>query len=107
MKIIALILALFFLSTPCMAGIGGSNSGLSLWSLFTGGSKGTFICTSGGTITVANVAMQATSLVIISLNTAGGTISTAPTVKTVSVGTNFQALCANLDTATYNYMILN
>ena len=69
--------------------------------------KSTFTCTSGGTITISNTNELATSDVIISLNTAGGTISTAPAMKTVTAGTGFTVLCATLDTSTYNYDILN
>jgi hypothetical protein len=69
--------------------------------------KGTFTCTSGGTITISNTNELATSDVIISLNTAGGTISTAPAMKTVTAGTGFSVLCGAADTSTYNYDILN
>ncbi len=51
--------------------------------------------------------MLTTSVVIISLNTVGGTISVDPTVKTITAGTQLQVLCASLDTSTYNYAILN
>jgi len=69
--------------------------------------KGTFVCTVGGTITIANANELGTSDVIISLNTAGGTISTAPAMKTVTSGTGFTVLCGSADTSTYNYDILN
>ena len=69
--------------------------------------KGTFVCTAGGTITISNTNELVTSDVIISLNTAGGTISTAPAMKTVTSGTGFTVLCGASDTSTYNYSILN
>jgi hypothetical protein len=69
--------------------------------------KGTFVCTAGGTITIANVNELATSDVIISLNTAGGAISTPPAMNTVTGGTGFTVLCGAADTSTYNYTILN
>jgi hypothetical protein len=69
--------------------------------------KGTFVCTGGGTISVANTNESATSDVVISLHTAGGTISTAPAMKTVTPGTGFSVLCGAADTSTYNYSILN
>ena len=71
------------------------------------GRKGTFTCTSGGTITIANANELATSDVIISLNAQGGTISTPPGMKTVTAGTGFTVLCATSDTSVYNYDILN
>lgn len=69
--------------------------------------KGTFVCTSGGTITISNANEAITSDVVISLNTAGGTVSTAPAMKTATAGTGFTVLCATSDTSTYNYDILN
>lgn len=69
--------------------------------------SGTFVCSSGGSITVANSNVLPTSNVIISLNSAGGTISTPPAIKSISSGVNFVALCATSDTSTYNYVILN
>ena len=69
--------------------------------------KGTFVCTASGTITISNTNELATSDVIISLHTVGGTISTAPAMKTVTAGTGFTVLCGSLDTSVYNYDILN
>jgi lysophospholipase L1-like esterase len=69
--------------------------------------KGTFVCTAGGTITIANSNELVTSDVVISLNTAAGTISTVPAMKTVTSGTGFTVLCGAADTSTYNYDILN
>jgi len=74
---------------------------------FPSGRKGTFTCTSGGTITISNTNMLAASNVVISLNAAGGTISTAPAMKTVTAATGFTVLCATSDTSTYNYLIMN
>ncbi len=71
------------------------------------GRKGTFVCTGGGSITVSNANMAATSNVIISMNAQGGTITTPPAFKSVSASTNFIVLCGTTDTSTYNYIILN
>ncbi|QMV19703.1 hypothetical protein GOB94_14125 [Granulicella sp. 5B5] len=73
----------------------------------SGGRKGTFVCTAGGTITIANTKELATSDVIISLNAAGGTISTRPAMNSVTPGVGFSVLCGAADTSTYNYDILN
>jgi hypothetical protein len=73
----------------------------------SGGRKGTFVCTSGGTITIANTNELASSDVVISLNTLGGAITTAPAMATVTAGTGFTVKCASGDTSTYNYDILN
>lgn len=83
----------------------GSVTGLSF--VTSSGRKGTFVCTAGGTITVANANELVTSDVIISLNTIGGTITTPPAMKTVTAGTGFTVLCGATDTSTYNYDILN
>ena len=73
----------------------------------TGARKGTFVCTNAGTITISNANELITSDVIISMNTAGGTITTPPAMKTVTSGTGFTVLCGATDTSTYNYDILN
>jgi hypothetical protein len=69
--------------------------------------KGTFVCTGGGTISITNANYAATSDVIITMNTAGGTIGTPPAMKTVTPTTGFSVLCSGSDTSTYNYSILN
>jgi hypothetical protein len=70
------------------------------------GAVGTFVCTSGGSITVSNTNIAITDAIIISLNAAGGTVSTTPAVKTITAATSFVALCAASDTSTYNYAII-
>jgi len=70
------------------------------------GAVGTFVCTSGGTITVSNSNIAVSDAIIISLNTVGGTVSTTPSVKTITAATQFQALCPTNDTSTYNYALI-
>jgi hypothetical protein len=69
--------------------------------------KGTFTCTSGGTITVTNANGSATSDILFTTNTPGGTQTYVPIVTTPPAGTSFVVKCASLDTSTYNYDILN
>lgn len=69
--------------------------------------RGTFVCTAAGTITITNSNAISTSDIIITMNTAGGTITTSPAMKTPGNGTNFTVLCGATDTSTYNYDILN
>ena len=69
--------------------------------------KGTFVCTGAGTITITNANYIATSDVTITMNTAGGTITTPPAMKTVTPATGFTVLCGATDTSTYNYTIWN
>ena len=56
---------------------------------------------------MSNTNETPTSDVVISLNTARGTISTPPAMKMVATGTGFTVLCGAADTSTYNYDILN
>jgi len=71
------------------------------------GRRGTFVCTGAGTITITNSNAAAASMITISMNTAGGTITTPPAMKTPGNGTNFTVLCGATDTSTYNYWIWN
>jgi len=71
------------------------------------GRIGTFTCTAGGTITVANTNETTTSMVTFSLNTAGGTITATPYMKTVTAGTGFTVGCSAGDTSVWNYTIWN
>ena len=73
---------------------------------FPSARTGTFVCTAGGSITVSNTNVVATSNIILTLNAAGGTVAPV-TVKSKSAATNFIALCGASDTSTYNYVILN
>lgn len=68
---------------------------------------GQFICTSGGTITIANTNYSANSMgILITAASPLGAISTAPAVKTVTPATGFTVLCASGDTSTYNYHLI-
>jgi hypothetical protein len=69
--------------------------------------KGTFICTSGGTIAITNANYLVTSDVIITMNTLGGTPTAAPFYISVTGSTGFSVKCSAGDTSTYNYNILN
>lgn len=70
------------------------------------GAVGTFVCTSGGSITVSNTNVAVSDAIIISLNTVGGTVSTAPALNAITAATSFVAKCATSDTSTYNYAII-
>lgn len=66
---------------------------------------GTVTCTAGGDITVSNTAVDAGSLVILTLKTAGGTVA-APFIKTITTSTGFVVTCGGSDTSVYNYLII-
>ena len=70
------------------------------------GRTGTFICTSGGDITVGNTGLATGDVIAISLSTAGGTVSTPPAVKSFTATTGFHVLCATSDTSTYSYALI-
>jgi hypothetical protein len=67
--------------------------------------RGTFICTSGGSITVSNTLVY-NSDIVITLDTVGGTITTPPAFNTITTNTGFSVLCGITDTSTYKYLIL-
>lgn len=75
--------------------------------VFATARKGTFVCTGAGSITVANANVLVTSDILITMNAAGGSITTPPAMKSKSSGVNFIVLCGATDTSTYNYVILN
>ena len=65
---------------------------------------GTFIAT-GSAVTVANTAVTASSQILITLKTAGGTVS-AQFVQTITPGTGFTVIGGGSDSSTYNYCIM-
>lgn len=67
---------------------------------------GTFTCTSGGSIVVANTAATANSVVLMSATTFAGTGLAAPQVSVLTAGTGFTAKCVTNDTSVYNYWLL-
>lgn len=78
-----------------------------------GGSTIGGIRTAGGTVTlngatpvtVANKAVTANSIIIFTLKTVGGTVSSAD-LETVTPGTGFTVQGSAGDTSTYSYVIL-
>lgn len=87
----------FHTTTGLIAGLAGSSAG----------TKGTFTLNGATPVTVANTAVTANSQVLITLKTVGGTVGTsAPNVRTITVGTGFTVAGIALDTSVYNYTIL-
>lgn len=68
--------------------------------------SGTFVANGATAVTVADTNVTATSMIIISLNTVGGTVGAIPAVKTITAGTGFTVAGTASDTSTYNYLIL-
>jgi hypothetical protein len=69
--------------------------------------RGTFTCTAGGTITVAATKVIVGSDILITLETAGGVITTVPAINSLTSGTGFNVLCGATDTSTYRFSVLN
>jgi hypothetical protein len=69
--------------------------------------RGTFTCTAAGTITVASTPVIVGSDILITLETASGTITTTPAIKTLTAGTGFSVLCGATDTSVYRFTVLN
>lgn len=73
--------------------------------------SGTFVALTGGgtgnAVTVADARVTATSQILITLKTVGGTVSPGTAyINTITPGTGFTAVNAASDTSTYNYTIL-
>ena len=67
--------------------------------------SGTFVATSNVTLNVAVSRITATSVVVMSLNTVGGTILGHPYLMTLTAGTGFGVRAGASDTSTYNYIV--
>ena len=67
----------------------------------------TFVATSATTLDVPVAGIEKTSVVVISLNTVGGTISVHPYIMTLTAGTGFGVRAGAADTSTYNYIVYN
>ena len=68
--------------------------------------SGTFIANGATPVTVAAANVTATSMILISLNTPGGTVGAIPAVATITAGTGFTVAGTASDTSTYNYLII-
>lgn len=71
------------------------------------GKCGTFICNGATPVTVNNSSIATTDVIVISLNTVGGTVGAVPAVKTITASTGFTVAGTASDTSTYNYVIIS
>lgn len=68
---------------------------------------GTFTANGTSTVAVSNTNIAISDAIIISLNTAGGTVGVVPpTFVSITAGTGFSIKAQTLDTSTYNYAII-
>ena len=68
--------------------------------------SGTFTANGATLVVVADPKITASSSVIITLKTVGGTVGAIPSIKTITAGTGFSVSGTALDTSVYNYKIL-
>lgn len=71
------------------------------------GSSGTFTANGASSVTVANAAVTANSIIVFTLKTVGGTVGAYPAVKTITPGTGFTVAATASDTSVYNYRIIS
>lgn len=70
-------------------------------------STGTFVANGASNVTVTDANIAVGSIVIVTLNTVGGTVGATPHVSTITGGTSFTEAGTASDTSTYTYWILN
>jgi hypothetical protein len=68
--------------------------------------KGTFVCNGATPVTVANSTITASSQILITVKTPGGTVGATPSVKSKTAGTGFDVAGTALDTSTYDYSVV-
>lgn len=68
--------------------------------------SGTFVATGATPVTVPNANFGASSAVVFTLKTVGGTVGAYPAIQTVTPSTGFTVAATSGDTSTYNYRIL-
>lgn len=77
-----------------------------MWRIFQGRS-GTVTLNGASAVTVANKLITASSVVVFTLKTVGGTVSpSAPNIQTITPGTGFTVSGTASDTSIYNYTII-
>lgn len=68
---------------------------------------GTFTATGATPVTVVEPKVRATSAIIITLKTVGGTVSpSVPYIATITAGTGFTVTGTASDTSVYNYLVI-
>lgn len=68
---------------------------------------GTVTLNGASDVTVAQTAVTATSVIVFTLKTVGGTVGAQPVIDTITPGTGFTVKGTAGDTSVYNYRVLN
>jgi hypothetical protein len=76
-----------------------------MWRIF-GGRSGTVTLNEATPVVVANPLITASSVIVFTLKTVGGTVGAYPSVKTITPGTGFTVAGSASDTSIYNYTII-
>ena len=65
---------------------------------------GTYVCNGVTPVTVADTGVTATSIIVFTLVTVGGTVGAQPVIATITPGTGFTAKGTASDSSTYNWL---
>lgn len=79
-------------------------SGTTLAGMRVGG--GTFTLNGATPVTVADVRVQAKSIIVVGLKTVGGTVGALPVVQTKTAATGFTVAGTASDTSVYSWMFI-
>lgn len=78
----------------------------SLYLKTTGWNAGTFVANGATPVDISRIATSINDVIIISLNTIGGTVGAQPVVTSVTADTGFSVTATAGDTSTYNYVVI-
>lgn len=84
---------------PSVGGTGGAAAGQ-----FLALGSGSFVANGATPVTVADVGVTLSSIIIPSLSVVGGAVGAIPRVVTITAGTGFTINGTASDTSTYNYL---
>lgn len=68
--------------------------------------SGTFTADGTTVVNVADVNVTANSMIVVTLQTPGGTVGAIPAVQTKTAGTGFSVAGTAADTSVYNYLLI-
>ena len=88
-------------------GTGQASATTGLAALITAGKTGTFVANGATAVVVANANVTASSVIIFTLKTVGGTPAGAPFCSAITATTGFSVKAVAGDTSTYNYVVIN
>lgn len=66
----------------------------------------TFTANGASDVTVVAPEITATSVIVITLKTVGGTVGAVPAIQTITAGTGFTVAGTASDTSVYNFVVL-